>query len=171
MRSTLHPTPNMMHMSTNVPKGAGSLVLIQMEKDSMELTIHKENDMWTAHVGGQLEEQKIFPLGPASESLFRWVTAIHNCYPGSKVWIDPQITPNPFLAKALFIARYYGLAPLYQDVQETIDNSQEKVCNLCASRACYNASVRGWVCTNCGAHESFIDRGRFFKLSRNARKG
>lgn len=139
----------------------------------MELTIFKENDTWTVHMGKYaFENGAIYPLGPASESLFRWITAIRNVYPDCKVWIDPHITDNPFLINSLLTMRQYGMTPIYEHVQEYINNSRDKICNLCGSRACYNNSINGWKCTNkrCGAHESFIDKGRFFRLSRNARR-
>lgn len=139
----------------------------------MELTIYKENEMWTAHMGKYtFENGAVHVLTPASSSLYRLITAIHIRHPECKVWIDPNITDNPFLQKTLFTMRHYNLTPIYEHVQMYIDNSGDKICNLCDTRACYNNSVRGWQCTSrrCGAIESFINKGRYFRLSRNARR-
>lgn len=141
----------------------------------VELTLFKENDMWTVHLGKYPFEAIAathYPLIPASQSLYRLVTAIHNIYPDSKVWIDPNITDNPFLHHSLFTTRHYGLTPIYENVQATIDNSHEKVCDLCGSRACYNSHLNGWQCTRakCSARESPVTVGQFIRPSRNARR-
>lgn len=140
----------------------------------MEITIHKENDMWTAHMGKYSFEPNYntsHPLIPASQPLYRLIVAFHNVYPDCKVWIDPGITDNPFLHHSLFVTRYHGLTPIYENVQATIDNSHDKVCDLCGGRACYNSSINVWQCTlqKCGARESPVYAGRFYKLVRGVR--
>lgn len=140
----------------------------------MKITIFREKAMWTAHIGEQFEEPKVYPLVPEKESLLLLVKAIQNTNPDSKVFIATQISNNPFLAHHLFARKHFNMLPDYEGVQEMLNHPEPHVCNLCESEAWYNnrpGSIGSYQCTyfKCRALEYSSDPGHFYRLSRWAK--
>lgn len=130
----------------------------------MELTIYRNAGMWEAHT-----EQKVYPLVPDTRPLLRLVKAIHNTHPGSLVWIDSNISINPFLRQRLFTTRHYRLIPDYEAIQATLNHPEVRRCQLCDSEAWYTADRGMWQCarSKCSAYQYGNDN-YWFKLSRHA---
>lgn len=141
---------------------------------AMELTIHRENGFWTAHIGELFHESQVYPLIPESKSLYLLVKAIESTYPKAAVWIDPRITDNPFLSKALFFTKYHKIAPDYERIQFTLEHPGTKQCGICGGEGWYNCfanyywHVGWWECTHCQAREA--SDGEWYKLTRFARR-
>lgn len=138
----------------------------------MKVKVFREDGYWTAHVEDDWgKEKQIHRIVPDSHRFLAVIKAMQETYPDQKIWIDKNISPNPWVFIGIENLQFFGMTPIYEDIDKMLLYGEEKkICNLCKGDAWYNSSVNCFQCRNCRAHESMVDRGRFFKLSKWATK-
>ena len=140
----------------------------------MRLTLFKEKGFWTAHVSQDWKPTKISKIIEDKYRLLSVVKAIQEVYPGEKIWLDKNMSPNPWVYISIQNFQFFGETPIYEDIDHMLLKNEVRNCTLCKGKAWYNSSVKCFQCTECRAQERMMNLGslnetRFYKVGRWAK--
>lgn len=131
----------------------------------MTIYLHRDGSQWTLHIKTAIgKPDQVHVIGSDIHPFMAIIKGLKYYYPQHRLFVDPQLSQNPFVSNHIFNTQYHGKEPDYVFIHRSIGQWMVKACRKCHGDAYYNPAINHYQCIRCKAVESHAHPSRYFRI-------